>query len=296
MYLTIFTPTYNRGYTLSRLYHSLQNQTCYDFEWIIVDDGSTDNTTLLVNEWVNENNPFQIRYFRTENRGKSMAHNLGARKARGVLFINVDSDDWLLDASVEIIINSWVSHEASSISGMIALRGFPDGSCRTIVNDKVVEVDTLYNYFTKKRLSGEMLFVLRTEHLRKHEFPSFGNEKFVPDGYLYIDMFGKSKQLLLIKTVVYLSEYLDDGMTKSNFRNLTASPLGYKAYCYKRFEWHKKLKEKFFDAVRLDAILLYLSGTHLHEIPTNYMFIIAMPFGWLMYIKRFRKWKNTLIK
>jgi len=292
MLLTVFTPTYNRGYTLDNLYHSLQKQTRFDFEWLIVDDGSTDNTEFLVAVWQNEGNPFQIRYIKTQNCGKSMAHNRGAAEARGDLFINVDSDDWLVASAVEVILDTWSSIKDSNISGMIAFRGFSDGAQRTIAGDAPSDIDTLLNFFTKSKLKGEMLFILVTDHLKMHMFPEFEDEKFVPDGYLYIDMFGNEEQLLLIRQVLYLSEYLDDGMTKSGFKNLTSSPLGYKAYCYKRIEWHKRFIDKFVDAIRLDAVLLFLSGKSKHEIFKSSLLLIAFPIGFAMYAKRFRKWKT----
>ena len=81
--ITIFTPTYNRGYTLERLYESLCRQTRKDFEWVVVDDGSTDNTKQMVDRW-RRTNRFPIRYIYQENRGKPSAHNLGAENAQGV--------------------------------------------------------------------------------------------------------------------------------------------------------------------------------------------------------------------
>lgn len=102
-YITVFTPTYNRAYTLRRLYESLRKQTQYDFEWLIVDDGSTDNTESLVQEFIRENSLFNIRYVKKENEGKHIAINVGAKIAMGKLFFIVDSDDALSTNAIEAI-------------------------------------------------------------------------------------------------------------------------------------------------------------------------------------------------
>ena len=105
MLLTVCTPTYNRAHTLPRLYESLVRQTSQDFEWLVVDDGSTDNTRELVDGWVAEGR-IRIRYVYKENGGKPSAHNLGVRMAAGELFFCVDSDDYLTDNAVEVIRNN----------------------------------------------------------------------------------------------------------------------------------------------------------------------------------------------
>ena len=106
MLLTVCTPTYNRAHTLPRLYESLVRQTSQDFEWLVVDDGSTDNTRELVDGWVAEGR-IRIRYVYKENGGKPSAHNLGVRLAAGELFFCVDSDDYLTDNAVELILSAW---------------------------------------------------------------------------------------------------------------------------------------------------------------------------------------------
>ena len=104
MRITVFTPTYNRAYIISNLYNSLCRQTFKDFEWLIVDDGSTDNTEELVNKWINDaNSGFSIRYFKKENGGKPSAINYGVDCAEGELFFTVDSDDYLTDDALEKI-------------------------------------------------------------------------------------------------------------------------------------------------------------------------------------------------
>ncbi|MEI2533009.1 glycosyltransferase family 2 protein, partial [Escherichia coli] len=106
--ITVFTPTYNRSYILDNLYQSLKNQTCYDFEWLIIDDGSTDDTEILIKKWISEETLFNIKYHKKQNGGKHRAINIGVELAKGKLFFIVDSDDKVLPDSVEKIID-WES-------------------------------------------------------------------------------------------------------------------------------------------------------------------------------------------
>ena len=123
--LTIFTPTYNRAYILPQLYDSLCEQTCQDFEWLIVDDGSTDNTWELIEKWMHEER-VEIRYFFQENSGKMMAHNKAVQDSKSELFMWVDSDDYLCSAQVVgEVISYWDCHNKESkddICGIIAYK------------------------------------------------------------------------------------------------------------------------------------------------------------------------------
>ena len=104
MFITVFTPTFNRAHLLPRLYHSLLDQTCSDFEWVVVDDESQDNTDAVINEFQNSEHSFPIRYYKQPHGGKHRAMNLAVREAKGKFFFTVDSDDWLPDDAVETVI------------------------------------------------------------------------------------------------------------------------------------------------------------------------------------------------
>ncbi|MBQ7385547.1 MAG: glycosyltransferase family 2 protein [Ruminococcus sp.] len=83
--ITVFTPTYNRAYIISNLYNSIKKQTFKNFEWLVVDDGSTDNTEDLFKKWQHEDNDFVIRYYKTVNGGKHRAINRALNLAVSVL-------------------------------------------------------------------------------------------------------------------------------------------------------------------------------------------------------------------
>ena len=141
MLLTVFTPTYNRAYTLPKLYESLKRQTSRDFEWLIVDDGSSDGTRKLVEGWIDAEE-IDIRYIYQENGGKPSAHNRGAREALGELFICVDSDDYLTDNAVEVIKSAWTDADEGKV-GIIAYKALASGECVTRIADSEVKSFTL---------------------------------------------------------------------------------------------------------------------------------------------------------
>ena len=121
MIITVFTPTYNRAYIIKNLFNSLKNQTFQNFEWIIVDDGSTDNTEEVVKEWLNESLFFKIKYHKQKNGGKHTAINKGLELASGDVFFIIDSDDYITNDAL-FKINSFTNF--STISGYASFNCF----------------------------------------------------------------------------------------------------------------------------------------------------------------------------
>ena len=170
MKITVFTPTYNRGYIIEELYASLKKQTCKDFEWLVVDDGSKDNTKELFSLWVNEDNGFPIRYYKKENGGKHRAINYALDLAEGELFFTVDSDDRLTMDAIEKI-KSW-ERKLPREEKYCALAG----NMGTSLSDNTNSVfdggyldGTLLNRYSN--VNGERAFVFYTEIHRKYKFP-----------------------------------------------------------------------------------------------------------------------------
>lgn len=171
---TVFTPTYNRAHTLPRLYASIRRQTVRDFEWVIVDDGSTDGTDALVRRWLEEETDFPIRYFWQPNQHKKVAFNHGVRKARGEYFVCIDSDDELLPHALETFGRVWESIpkcERERFAGVVGLCVDPGGH---IVGDKfprdLLDASSTELYFDYG-VRGEKLGCMRTDVLRAHPFP-----------------------------------------------------------------------------------------------------------------------------
>ncbi len=242
--LTIFTPTYNRAYCLSVLYYSLCAQTVSEFEWLIVDDGSTDDTRDLVECWKQERK-IKIRYFWQENTGKAQAHNRGGELARMELFTCVDSDDMLKPNAVADILSLWKQH--SDQIGMISLKERSDGRPMAHWNSKV-QYCTLYDAYRKYGLRGETMLIYRTALIKKYKFPAFEGEKFIQESYLY-DRLDQEGTLYITNESFYRAEYLEDGYTRNNNKIFHENPHGHQAYIVQRLKLDKKLRYKILDTI-----------------------------------------------
>ena len=221
----VFTPTYNRAYTLTRLYESLERQTCRDFEWLVVDDGSTDGTEELVASF-KERGCVTITYLKVENGGKQRAHDLAVSRCRQELFFVLDSDDYLTDDAIETIVTTWREHAGDpSVGGILALKGWdaerPLGT-RMPANRSISTQWGLYNSGFK----GDISLIYRTDVLRQFPFEVDEGEKFIPETYTYYRI-DQRYVCVLVDKIITVCEYLPDGYTKAFPRNVIASPKGY---------------------------------------------------------------------
>ena len=210
--LTIFTPTYNRKDKLKRLYDSLAEQTSPDFEWLIVDDGSTDNTREIVERFRQENK-IDISYHYRENGGKMRAHNSGVRLAGTELFVCLDSDDYFTKSAVNDILDVWknirddencagiVAHKGSSETEILYNENFPENTDESSLLD-----------LRLKGFHGETTLIFRTEILKKYEFPEIEREKYVPEDYVY-DLIGREYYLKVMPKILTVCELVEKGYT-----------------------------------------------------------------------------------
>lgn len=258
--ITIFTPTYNRAYRLPILYQSLCEQSCLEFEWLIVDDGSTDNTKELVDCWIAENK-ITIRYFWQENAGKAQAHNRGVELSAMPLFVCVDSDDFLLSNAVKRIFAIWKEHPNKI--GIICARRGMDHEPMTYWNGSV-EYCTLYDAYRKYGLTGETMLIYRTDIIRRHRFPQFEGEKFVPEAFLY-DCLDQEGMMYITGESFYVSKYLPDGYTYNIDTILKKNPYGFQAYIIQRLKLDKKIKYKIEDTWQYIAIKEIMKDDRLIE-------------------------------
>ena len=290
MLLTVFTPTYNRAHTLPRLYESLKRQTACDFEWLIVDDGSADNTRELVEGWIDAEE-IDIRYIYQENGGKPSAHNRGAKEALGELFICVDSDDYLTDNAVEVIKSAWTDADEGKV-GIIAYKALATGECVTEIADDNVKAFTLKDGYDRHGLTGDTALVFKTEIVQRFEFPKYDGEKFIPEGYLY-DMIDTVGELIVAREQVYICEYLDDGYTANMKRILYKNPNGYFAYINNRLRIDKKVKHKLLDSVRYIAMAIAHKRPHKISEAVYPLYALAayLP-GWMLYRRDFKRYRD----
>jgi glycosyltransferase involved in cell wall biosynthesis len=223
MFLTIFTATFNRANYLPYLYKSLLNQEFKDFEWIIVDDGSTDNTKFIVDKWGVENK-FKIRYYFQHNQGKHIAYNRAIEIAEGELFISIDSDDELYPNILDLIYSTWLNIDLSlkyQIKGLafrcidenFKLIGKPMSTPSIVVS----ELDFRF----KLKYTGEFFGCNRTEVLRMHPFPNLDeNTRFCPEAIVWFEIARKYKTMFINKTGrVYKNIALDSIMGKGYNRS-----------------------------------------------------------------------------
>ncbi len=231
--LTIFTPSYNRAYILSNLYRSLLTQTSYDFEWIIVDDASSDNTRELASSF--KTDKFPIRYFLQEHGGKHRAINLAVRKARGNIFFIVDSDDYLLPDAVENII-SWTKNlPDKSFCGVSGLKCTKNGKIiggNVTFQNKSTYVDASNLERNKYGLYGDKAEVYFTDILRKYPFPEFEGEYFVTEGCVWDAIAADGYKIRWFNKPIYVCEYLNDGLTNTGANELEGSIKNFKGYLY----------------------------------------------------------------
>ncbi len=226
MRITVFTPTYNRAYIIEKLYNSLKRQTFKDFEWLVVDDGSTDDTESLFNDWKSEDNFFPIRYYKQENKGKCQAINTALDLAEGVLFFTVDSDDYLTEDALEKI-DRWESEMPHNkpFCGLAANSGTDvNETPNPIFEGEYSDASTLERY---NSLTGERAMVFYTDIHKKYKYPYFEGEKFMTEAVVW-NRFAKDGYIMrFFNDVIWIYEYQDAGLTKSGSSVFINNPKGY---------------------------------------------------------------------
>lgn len=245
MLISVITPTYNRAYILGKCYESLVKQTSQAFEWVVVDDGSSDNTEELVKTFIEENK-IKIKYIKQENGGKHIAHNTAVLNSQGELVVCLDSDDVLTEDAIEKAIAFWQANAQPHNTGILAKRG--DMVERKPICSELpqgVKECTMFDLTNKYGFEGDTILYFRRELLEKNLFSSFEGERFIPETNMYIEI-DKVGTMLLLDEVLYLCEYLPDGLTAKYHSLLERNPNGtadtyYKQMCMAR-DFKTKLK------------------------------------------------------
>ena len=278
--LTIFTPTYNRAYILPKLYDSLCEQTCQDFDWLIVDDGSTDHTKELVGDWIKEKK-ISIRYVCQENGGKMRAYNKAVSLTETELFVCIDSDDQL--ASEFVVKDSlafWDERKNSclekKIAGMVSLRRSLYGKQRLASISYGSLHDICSNY------KGETTIFLLTEILRNYPYPSFEGEIFITDVYIY-DRMDEDYFFLFHPYISQKCDYHEDGYTMSYRQLLFKNPRGHREYHAQRIRLHKE--GVFKSMICYISLSLFIKDHTLFSSSPNLMMsLLLYPLGCLKHL------------
>ena len=230
--ISVCTTTYNRGYIIERAYKSLQNQTCHDFEWVVIDDGSTDNTETLFNSWCNEENNFSIVYKKMERGGRIRALNYGVNSVKGDYLFLLDSDDYLLPSAIGKLYE-WINEidEIDEIAGVGLARCYPNGEyikgVPPKIDDSIGYVDALNIDRKYYDLDADMSEAYKVEILKEFPFEVWDNEMFAPEQLCFNEMALKGYKIRWYKEKLYVCDYLEDGLTSGNRGLLQKNPMGY---------------------------------------------------------------------
>lgn len=280
--LTVFTPAYNRAHTIGRTYNSLCRQKNKDFVWLIVDDGSTDNTAELVEQWQQRDSGFEIRYVYKENGGMHTAHNTAYENINTELNVCIDSDDCLAEDAVEKILCKWNKVKHLNYAGMIGLdadfegniigKGFPTGLQET----------TLCGYYAAGG-AGDKKLIYRTDIINRYPpYPTFPGEKYVALAYKY-RLIDQEYKLAILPEILCNVEYQDDGSSKNMWRQYLRNPKGFAFWRKICMQYPESKKRIFLDCIHyVSSSLLARNTRFICESPRKALTVLMIPFGALL--------------
>lgn len=283
--LTIFTPTYNRESLLPRAYASLKRQTCKNFQWLIIDDGSQDNTRTLIDSYKQENE-IDIVYIYQENRGQYYATNTAITNARSELFAFLDSDDYLSDSAVERLIYYFEQiRDDESYAGVAGLKAYFDGRCVGGEVDYDILNCTNIDYRYKFRYTGDKYECFKTELIKQHLFPTYDG-KYAPNALLWNRMSNK-KMLRFFNEKLYFCEYVEGSMSSTIVKNRQSTPDAYLLHYSELSKYNIPLWLKFRAAINFWRFAPYSEKSISEKIKQLGVFKTLFSFipGFLMYLR-----------
>lgn len=283
--ITVFTPTYNRAYCLHQVYESLQRQTSKNFIWLLIDDGSSDNTKQLVESWINEG-VIQLKYIYQENQGMHGAHNTAYQNIDTTLNLCIDSDDFMPDNAIEIIENKWSAIDSKeSIAGLIGYDIFKDGKPVGDAIPKKIKQTTLADLYNKHNVTGDKKLVLRTEVVKKYpQYPLFKGERFVPLHVLYL-MIDQDYKLECIHEPLCVVEYLPDGSSLNIFNQYKKNPKGFRYSRTWELTYVKNFKQKVLKILHFISSTLFIGDFRFFKNnPNKLLTFLCLPLGLLFHL------------
>lgn len=285
--LTIFTPAYNRAHTIGRTYESLCRQTCKDFAWLIVDDGSKDNTRELVEGWIAENK-IPIRYIYQRNQGMHGAHNTAYRNINTELNTCIDSDDYMPDDAVEKIITFWHEHGSDKYAGLVGLD--IDDKNKQIIGKPFptnLKETTLSGYYATGG-SGDKKLVYRTSVINSYpEYPFFEGERYVGLAYKYM-LIDQDYKLLTLNQPLVIVDYQNDGSSASMYRQYWNNPKGFAFFRKTEMMCTPSKKRTIISCIHYVASsIISKNKRFIQESPRPLLTLLVAPLGyfWYLYIK-----------
>lgn len=281
--LTIFTPAYNRAHTIGRTYESLCRQTCKDFEWLVIDDGSTDNTKDLVQSWIQENK-IPIRYVYQENQGMHGAHNTAYHNITTELNTCIDSDDYMPEDAVEQIVSLWKEKGSTKYAGIIGLDQDVQGHIIGTAFADGLKETTLTGFYALGG-KGDKKQVYRTEVIKSYpDYPIFEGEKYVGLNYKYM-LIDQDYTLLTLNKPLVTVDYQPDGSSFGMYRQYWNNPKGFAFLRKTEMVLTKSWKRGFMCCVHyVSSSIRSGNKNFLKESPKKMETILAIPFGALLYV------------
>ena len=289
-FISILTPTYNRGKLLLPLYDSLKNLTFEDFEWLIVDDGSEDDTEQYALSWIAhniQNAEFPIRYIKKSNGGKHTAINRGVREANGELILILDSDDTLPEDSLATIAQFYEQCKGyKDCAGVCGLMAHHDGQLigTGFPKDPMYESALQFRYAEKGNVIGDLLEVYKASVMREFPFPEIENEKFCPESLVWNRIANKYK-LFCFNKVVYCRDYLEGGLTSEIVRIRMNSPIASTMTYAEMLDYNISLKWKIRSAINYWRFKYCITNKSLKAPAVKWYWKVFQIIGLIMHLK-----------
>lgn len=280
--ITVFTPTYNRAHLLHRLYESLLRQTNQNFKWLVIDDGSVDNTKEVIDDFASEGK-VEIAYVHKENGGLHTGYNTAIAHLDTELSICIDSDDWLPDDAIERILTIWSKIEDDSIAGLIGLDYTADGE---LIGDhlKDGEIINPIDLLASKTNRGDKKYVVRTDLYKTvAPMPAFEGEKNFNPHYMILKLSARYR-FQAVDAALCIVDYQPDGMTANQFKQYINSPRSY-AELRRVIMGLPRVPLKYL----LKTVVHYCSSSqiaqnknYIKESPKPILTVLCTPLGWLL--------------
>lgn len=289
-FLTVFTPAYNRAETIKRTYQSLLNQDNKDFIWLVIDDGSVDNTGELVKGWMKENNGFEIQYIYKQNGGMHTAHNTAYENIHTELNVCIDSDDALAPGAVSSICHKWQEVKDKGYAGIIGLDA--DMNTGKVIGTSFPEgmKETTLTGFYATGGKGDKKLVYRTDVINKYPaYPVFEGEKYVALAYKY-RLIDQDYKLAVLNKVLCNVEYQPDGSSATMYQQYVKNPKGFAFWRKVCMQYPESKKRLLIDCMHYVAESKLAGNKHyIQESPRKALTVLMAPAGSLLY----KKIKNT---
>lgn len=250
--VSVITPTYNRAYTLSQAYESLKRQTCKDFYWLVVDDGSIDNTQEVIENF-KKDNIVEIEYIKQENGGKHRALNNAIQHADSKLIVSLDSDDFLVDDAIEKVLDLY--NGVKSFDGICGFSFLKLYKNMEVIGDKFPKDYYISNHIEcrfNNLISGDKAEVYLTEVLKKFPFPEFDGEKFLTEAIVW-NRIGREYNTIYVNEPLIVCEYLADGISSKEALLSARNPQGMALY------YNECSDEAFSEKLRLRNRIRYVA-------------------------------------